>query len=74
MILPAGSTLHERKDTLRSIARIATVIIRVPSIFETYIAVRSDWFQLCIVQNLGSIHDCYIGEAGDEICSINRYI
>lgn len=37
-----------------------------------YRAVWSDWFQLYIDRSLDHIHECYIGELVDYICSIKK--
>lgn len=73
MVIPqAWSTIAERKDELRNIKRIGSLVLRVHFIAKKYIPFRNDSYEKYIDQYLSYIYDCYIGEVSETICSIKN--
>lgn len=44
----------------------ACVLVHVPTLNKTYLAIRSDWFKSYVGDELGRIYDCYIGQFNED--------
>lgn len=58
------------QERLHSTTRMGSIGATVPRLSNAYIVVRKYWFQNYIDRNLGSIHNCYIAEVANDVCSL----
>lgn len=65
----AASAIEKRLDWLRNANQVETIVVTMPTLPISYIAVRNEYFQNYICRNVIIIHGFYIAEVINGMCS-----
>ena len=64
---------QERMESILSLDREATVVVRSEQVDSIFIAVKSEWFSEYITPLMGTVHDCYIATISNDWSEIDLH-
>jgi len=64
---------QERMQSILSLDREATVVVRSEQVDSIFIAVKSEWFSEYITPLIGTVHDCYIASISSDWSEIDLH-
>ena len=60
-------------ESILSLDREATVVVRSEQVDSIFIAVKSEWFSEYITPLMGTVHDCYIATISNDWSEIELH-
>jgi len=63
--------LEDRKRAVLDMEREATVVVQTTSPSEWFVAVKCSWFKQYVTEEMGDVHDCYIGKISNDFSVID---
>jgi len=72
LVIPEVSGSEEdRKRAVLDMEREATVVVQTTSPSEWFVAVKCSWFKQYVTEEMGDVHDCYIGKISNDFSVID---